>query len=276
MKKIISILLCVLINLSSVTMLSAEYNENPIGIPQNEFDNMLKSDIISAIISLCDWNVVKNPNEKWSENDPITRRNAYEMAILVKAGGRKPRDLQNPSFIDEERALMLHGKFTDVQQGTYDLSLLDILYSDRMISGKTNDAGEKVAAFDDFLTYHEAFTILSRMLLNYYVFYFEVEETIKTWDVNYPYFKLAEEIGLINSNTLISYSSLTIDESQMDDYIPAHHFMYLLYQAMYIPIVVQDDFTRGLHSNRYIDHFMEFGPVPDHEPDPEEYDVPIP
>ena len=278
MKKIISMVLCICINLSFLSVASADYSPNPLEIEESKFDDLMHTEITSSVSALSNWNIVKNPYEKWSENDLITRRNAYEMVLLVREKSLMPRALEKAELLNEAfpySYLIEKTKITDVQYDTYDCSLLCYLDYHNLISGKINQKGDKVAAFDDYLTYHEALAIILRMMQEYYAFYYNVEKKMKTWDTNYPYFKLAEEIGLVNGNNLVSYGTLTINESQMKDYIPAYKFMYLLHQAMYIPVLAQDDYSGAICSFRYIDYFIERGAIEDFSYDEERY-YPIP
>ena len=76
--------------------------------------------------------------------------------------------------------------------------------------------------------------------------------------MDYPYYKFAEEIGLINGNNLVNYSSLSVDESQLNEPIPAYEFMHLLYTALYIPHLQHDDYSGNtIYGFRYIDLFSK-------------------
>ena len=81
-----------------------------------------------------------------------------------------------------------------------------------------------------------------------------------SWQEEYKDYRFAEEVGLINSNTLVNYSTLTVDKSQLNDPIPAYEFMYLLYTVLYIPTFVHDDYGILPNQIRYIDYFTKPNP----------------
>ncbi len=260
MKKIICLCLCMMICFTAFNAVFAEYNGNPLNLEQEDYDALVKGNIRHSIAFLSRIDIVRNPFEKWDEFGNLARRNAFEMVLLVttsRAGWRGLPELEQVS----EQIFQFTG-IQDVEYGTYDYSLLDALDSQGLISGRVDYAGKHLAAFDEPITYYEALDLLSRLFTTFYVHYIynkQIQQTIASWDEEYPYYKFAEEIGLINGNNLVNYSILSVDESQLNEPIPAYEFMHLLYTALYIPHLNQggDYSTNTVYDFRYIDLFSK-------------------
>lgn len=258
MKKMISFCLSMIICFYGIPAVFAEYNANSRGLEQDEFEEVVRVSIVMAIYGLSDFDVVRDPFEKWTWGDPIKRRNAFEMVYIVRSEG--DRELGRIQDIPDWFHDSINLYATDVEPGTYDYMLLNCLTFDPLLRGRVDAEGNPIAAFDEPMTYYEALAAVSRLFGVFNWFTSKLTDIFYSWDDAYPYYRFAQEIGLINSNTLVNYSTLTVEESKLNEPIPAYEFMYLLYTAMYIPTFANEDYDYIPHQIRYVDYFTKPSP----------------
>ena len=268
MKKMISFCLSMIICFYGIPAVFAEYNANPRGLEQDEYESIVRSNIRTAINGLSDFDIVRDPFEKWSKEDPIKRRNTFEMVYLVRnKGERELWRLQDiPDWFNDYMKSLYA---TDVEPGTYDYVLLYFLTFDPLLRGRVDAEGNPIAALDEPMTYYEALAAVYRLFTVFNRLTRKLEDIVYSWDDAYPYYRFAQEIGLINSNTLVNYSTLTVEESKLNEPIPAYEFMYLLYTALYIPTFPYEDYGGIPSQMRYVDYFTKPSPW---EMDESDYD----
>ena len=75
---------------------------------------------------------------------------------------------------------------------------------------------------------------------------------------SYPYFTLFEEIGLINSNTRINYSTLTVTEDMLNRDVPAREYLYMVYNMLFVPNVNNGCYGGTIDGFKYIDYFIDY------------------
>lgn len=256
MKRIVCMCLCIALSLTSFPIVFAEYNENPRSLEQDDFEKIVRRNMEHSVYALSKLDIVRNPFEKWDSDDPIKRRNAFEMVYIVRYEGA--RELSKPEDVNE--GIVSLSLVTDVIPGTYDYSLLEALSVDPLIYGKKDAEGNRLALFDENITYYEAISLVSRLFTVFNRIRNDLWDAMDSWEEEYRDYRFAEEIGLINSNNLVNYSTLTVDESQLNEPIPAYEFMYLLYTALYIPTFVYEDYGGLPGQIRYIDYFTKAAP----------------
>ena len=244
-----------------------EYNKNPLNISDEEFNKILSESIDHSVRILEKMDIVRNPKEKWNNTDFLKRRNAFEMAYIVRSYGMRELCLKslNSLICDSLKSC----NYSDVELYSYDNMLLWELtneatfwYATPLIRGKTNEKGERIADFDSYITYNEAFVLIFRLLNADYQYSRKIDEALLNKYKQYPYYRYAEEIGLINSNTLMNCSTLSVSENMLEEYIPAYEFMHLLYYSMYLPVFeTSGDYAPATKPGfRYIDKFIkEYG-----------------
>lgn len=192
--------------------------------------------------------IVDNVNQKWSDGDFITRRNAFEMAYIVVNHGFKG--------IDKTPDEKYYDVFAcDITPDSYDYYLFTALAQKNLIYGKT-DNGQIYAAFDEYITYNQAFAIIFRVL-SQHPQYRKMIENSEYWKTENPYFKFVTDAKLINNNTSIDKVSLIVDQTQIDDYMPAYEFMDILYSALYVPHLKLNETDNSTNSSfTYYDAFQ--------------------
>jgi len=245
----------------------ANYNPNRLGFAgDKQFEEYIEKEMKCSVQNLSDLDIVRNPFERWNRTDFITRRNAFEMIYpivhsLTLIGGREIYIQGN-----EVEELYLKGfNVTDISPGAYDATLFCAFFdigTRYMINGRTDTDGNIVVAFDEYTTYYEACVMVVKLFTTTYEVRKNVEEQITSSDNAYPYFDLIQEMGLVNGNTAVNASTLTIDESQLNQPIPAYEFMHLLNSALYEPCVASlgDYDPIPEEGFRYIEHLEDFFP----------------
>lgn len=258
MKRIVCICLCIALSLTSFPIVFAEYNENPRNLEQDDFEKIVRRNMEHSVYALSKLDIVRNPFEKWDSDDPIKRRNAFEMVYIVRFKG--DREFYKPEGVPDWFSEHVSDIATDVEPGTYDYCFLFVLDHDPLFYGRKDAEGNRVAAFDENITYYEAISLVSRLFTVFNRIRNDLWDAMDSWEEEYRDYRFAEEIGLINSNNLVNYSTLTVDESQLNEPIPAYEFMYLLYTALYIPTFVYEDYGGLPGQIRYIDYFTKAAP----------------
>ena len=245
-----------MIFLISINTVFADYNDNPRNLKQDDHEAIIRDNLRNAANTLSQLDIVRNPTEKWDRDDPINRRNAFEMVCIVRYEGS--RELSKPENVMEWFQNSTY--FTDLVPGTYDCSLLEALSFDPLISGREDSEGKHLAALDENITYYEAISLVTRLFTVFNRIRDDLWDALCTWEDDYKNFRFAEEIGLINSNNLVNYSTLTVNESQLNEPIPAYEFMQLLYTALYIPTFPHEDYGGLPGQIKYIDFFIKPNP----------------
>ena len=251
MKNLIIKALIFILILYSPCGVYAEYNYNPLGVDDEEIKMLIEGDISNSIGNLAAMGIVKN-SEIW-ENDYISRRNAFEILYVIHERGCR-------AIYGEETSHLKGRKiFYDVDEGTYDYYLAETMFSCGFFRGKTDCNGNRIADLDTNITYYEAMTAMSRMLGNHYKFSYQIGQSLVPGESNpYPYFTLFEEIGIINSNTRLNYSTLTVTEDMLNQYIPAREYLHMVYSMLYVPNVNNGCYGGTIYGFRYIDYFVKY------------------
>lgn len=258
MKKYICfIIFCVLLVTSSFGV-CAEYNNNPLEIDESLMEDFKNGDIKVSISNLCRFDIVREPYSKWEKGDAISRRNAFEMAYIVYARGN--RDL-NADIIDSllSDATIDPIIFSDAERGTYDYYLLFSLYMNSgLINGKVTSDGTRIADLDSYITYGETLVLISRLLDRHWRTSYKISDLLSSDGYNLiNYIEFFENIGLINSNTYVNFSSLTVTEDILQKPISAYEFMHLLHNVLYTPISFAGSYGGTAYGFRYIDYFVQ-------------------
>lgn len=254
MKKMI-VLILLTVNLLNVRGYCFEiYNPNILNLNNDEYERIVNEEMIASVSNLEKLGIVITPFEKWSDNEPIKRRNAFELCHIIYHEGSKilslPEDVEILRKIKESGQLE---KFDDVLLNSYDGALLQaLLYDNLLFFGKYNEKGKIIAGFDDNLTYGEALAIVSRLLGHDRRYTYLVKKNIVEYSEN-SYYDILCQIGLINSNVPFSYSSLTVNPKELNQDISAFEFMHLLNNAMYIPHLASSCMGDIIPNYRYID-----------------------
>ncbi len=225
------------------------------------------------------FDIVRSVDEKYNESSLISRRDAFQMAYIVKNSKRaleyEPDDVEAVAELCEKRmqTYLQNFEFSDVEPGTYDYALVYSLAASGLILGKTDDsleaypseamtyeecvellkASKPKADLDGTATYEEALTIIGRMVYipdNWSTYYDELD-AIVDMSAEHPYYSAAIKNGLINSEP----GSPVVSEDMLNQPVPAYEFMHLLYRALYIPTVYVGCY--GEHYEvRYIDNYI--------------------
>ena len=254
MKRLISIILIISIYLIQSVTSFAQYNPNPLNMDKEDYDSIINGYILASVKNLEKLDIVRTPFEKWDCDDYISRRNAFEMVYIIRTFSN--RGIGYP--IDNGLWVTLKNKLpVDVRESEYDSALCYSLSSEGLFYGKEEN-GQLLADFDENLTYNEAFTLLYRLILNYHKYTHDIKEQFESRE-EYPYYRFVEDIGLINSNTIVNYSTLTIDKSHLTEYIPAYEFMHLTNAVLYLQYLrMYGDYGWSICSNRIIDDYAEY------------------
>lgn len=225
------------------------------------------------------FDIVRNIDEKYNEDSLISRRDAFQMAYIVKNSKRalvyEPDDVEAVTELCEKRMMtyLQNVEFSDVEPGTYDYALVYSLVASDLILGKTDasldiysnealtyeecvellKASKPKADIDSIATYEEALTIIGRMVYipeNWSTYYDELD-AIVDMNVEHPYYSAAIKNGLINSEP----GSPVVSENMLNQPISAYEFMHLLYRALYIPTVYVGCYGK-YYEIRYINNYI--------------------
>ena len=202
--------------------------------------------------------ILRNASEKWDSDSYITRRNALEIAYIFNLFSRE-FVLDTEGRTDEEVANEINGmqntwdtmgflygenarqfNFADIEKGTYDYDLAANLCYCNIMVGEEVD-GKKYAHFDEYMTYEQAFSTISRLFSVWTEVHTNSETRIKKhymWDypdVKYPYYQFCIDTGMINKKETPFYKySLNVEEEQLTEYMRAYDYFYLINEALYI------------------------------------------
>lgn len=245
MKKLSACFLSLILIMQFSISTYANYQNNPLEFDKTMLDNLLEISIQHSVDELVKLDIVRNP-ERWNGEDGISRRNALEMLYIVYKCGWRIMDFRVQTNL-----------FLDVEKNTYDDYLAGSLMRTPFFKGKTDENGNRIADFDSDITYYESITAMSKMLGDHPEFNKKIEDVISSnTEDTYPYFTLFEKIGLINSNTIVNYSTLSVTKDMLNTKIPARKFMYLVYNFLYVPHVKYTWNSATYGNFRYIDYFV--------------------
>jgi len=272
MKKIFFVLITLILSCNYLVSY-ANYNPNPLGLEQEMYEDIIKSEYSNSEFRLEKLGIVKSPYEKWpSYTDPITRRAAFEMAYVILSGGNRILcDKDRADYFDEYIAQGGEPAFVDVEFGTYDYYLTCVLFwGDYLLQGKIDENGQRVACLDEHITYKEALTILSRLMVTEWRTEYLIKEKLQNGGDEALY-NLFCDVGLINSNSMVNYSTINLNFEDLNKEITAKEYMHLIYSFLFIPILHSSSYGNMDYGFRYIDHIKMWSDVT-----PEEGDIIIP
>ena len=273
MRKFICVILILFILLCNYSISYANYNPNPLELEQEMYDDIIKSEYSNSAFRLELLGIVNSPYEKWpSYIDSITRRSAFEMALVLKNGGHRILCVKSHvEYFDDYIAQGGEPAFVDIEAGTYDYYLTCALFWESyLMHGKIDENGQRFAYLDEYITYKEALTILSRLMIIEWRTDDIVKEKLHNGGDEALY-NLFCDVGLINSNSIVSYSSINLNFEDLNKEIPAREYMHLLHSFLYIPILHSSCYGNMDYGFRYIDYIKTWNDVT-----PEEGDIIIP
>lgn len=254
LENFIAIVLCIfIINHISFARTYEEFREEDY-----EFEKRL------SVKKLEQLDIVRNTQNRWNENSPISRRDLLKIIHIVKKGDRKyhisPKNDNGLELLERVKDSlnqdMKNTEFNDIQKNTNDDYFITSLVVNDLFLGKKTDKGY-VADLDSYATYEEALTAVGRLFLNskdLSMYYLNIYENID--DKSHPYYEFAEDISLINSKSPLDISSPQIDESILSEHIPAYELLHIVYRALYIPTIKIGDFNSTINFH-YIDQFKK-------------------
>ena len=257
LKKTIIFLLINSLLFVQVSDVFAKYNPNPLNMSEEDYNSVVTGYVNASVKNLEKLGIIKTPFDKWDSDDYISRKNSMEMVYLIhKLSYREIWEYDEYIEFVKEKGIL----FPDVMEtdNEYDIKLVLSLNREGLILGKKQD-GKYIADIYSNLTYYEAFTLLYRLILNYHKYSDNVSNLVDSWEEEYPYFRFMEEFGLINNNTIVNYSTLTIDESMMDKYITAYEFMHMLNSVMYMQhLRMTGDYGWNISGDHLIDDYKTY------------------
>lgn len=254
MKKIVICLLAFIISLTSFDSAIADYDSNPLELDNEEYEEIIINEMKTSVYKLSALGIVNDPLARWSANDYMSRRNAFEMVYIVfKKGSKILCSKEELNNLEYNMQMM----FSDVEPGTYDIALAyGLSHNSPFLNGKYTVTGHKVADFDGYLTYNDAFVLVSRLLNTEWRYSYGINKILES-DLS-SYYDLMCDLGLVNSNTIINYSTITVNSKDLNNPITAYEFMHLLYNAMYVPHMASSDYGNRIYGYRYIDDINIF------------------
>ena len=257
LKKTIIFLLINSLLFVQVSDVFAKYNPNPLNMSEEDYNSIIDGYIKASVKNLEMVGIVKNPFDKWDSDDYISRKNSMEMVYLVhNLSYREIWEYDEYIEFVKEKGIL----FPDVMEtnNEYDIKLVLSLNREGLLLGKKQD-GKYIADLDSNLTYNEAFALFYRLILNHHKYSNSISNLVDSWEDEYPYFRFVEEFGLINNNTIVNYSTLTIDESMMDKYITAYEFMHMLNSIMYMQhLRMTGDYGWNISGDHLIDDYKTY------------------
>jgi len=262
MKKVIAVSVLIVIIINMMPMVGAS----------RTLEDLYKKEMRNSVRELEKCDIVRNPFERWSEDDYITRRDVLKILYIARRGTREMPGYWGEHDDDDAKSIekwkeglreIIRVDFVDIGYGTFDyyffyaVTRMTVNYD--MLQGRDTDEGP-VIDFDSYATYGEALTFIGRLFEDvslYRGFDPRPQNKLVDYDQEYPYYDFACRIGLINSTSPIDFGSPRITEDQLDEYIPAYEYMHLVRRLLYIPHIQLADFSDEL--NKYwIDSFVEY------------------
>lgn len=206
--------------------------------------------------------IVRDIN-KYTPESNISRRDAFQMAFIVKTGGRVlTYRLDDVDYIESHYNV----SFADVESGTYDYALAYSLVWENLIAGVpyvSSEDGETTEVRADLyrdVTYGEALTIIGRMLYDTRDWRGLSHEYYEYIDISQPnpFYNTAIKNGLIYSVNSDMGAPL-VTEDMLDKPISAYEFLHLLYRALYIPTIkLAGDYTPSIYfETRFINNYFK-------------------
>lgn len=211
----------------------------------------------------CD--IVRNVEERWDYNSPISRRDAFKIAYVFNRQSRN-FDIKEGEYSKEElrekvenemwewssayaleatvntegdKIIKYKFDFDDIEDESYDYYFAANLFNCGLVTGQVIN-NKLYMEFDNNMTYNEALTTICRMLSVSSGTRFNAENYIKRYyNTNYPEIKnpcyqFCVDSGMINSKNILSEYTLSMNENNLDSEITAYEFIYLVNEALYI------------------------------------------
>ena len=199
--------------------------------------------------------IVKNFNERWTENSPITRRDLFKMAYIAKTGSRafyvsEEDGLEKAEkyILDIKKNYNTDLKYDDIIIGSPDYYFVTSLFVAGLIAGKQENEYNYMA-LDEYATYEEAFHVIIRLFISW--------QSLKSVDQDINAYEILQKMNLINSQNPFDMYSLQIPSSAIKNRISAYEFMHLLYNSLYLPL--NGNYDNGAPTYRYIDRYFNNG-----------------
>jgi len=254
MNKLIILILIITCYINTYAYAFDSYNPNPLNLDTVEYERVIVGEYAQAVQNLSSFEIVR-PYDQWDNEDLIKRRDAFEMCHMVYNEGE--RTLCTYDELNEYEKVVkddIFNKFADIEFQSYDCALMIALLNDNLLfRGKINESNKLTASFNDNLTYGEALTLIVRLLGEDIRYRYLIQKGTDDYSNN-PYYDILKNMGLINSNTPVSYSSLTVDPAKLNEAITAYEFIFLLNNAMYVPHLASSDFGSREFGYRYINN----------------------
>lgn len=218
--------------------------------------------------------IVRNPEERWTKESYITRREAMQMAYIVKnlpgytLTGAQNRRQYSKLGENQERMYQLFVEqlakdnhnidFIDLDPTKNDYELAVSLIEVALLAGKEKE-GELYAGFDDEMTYNEALATVIRMIKPRTSGFIALPYTPPAGG---SFLELAEILELTSTNIEEPFKAeignylnwmnggITKDEAgiiyvsddMLDTKIRAYEYMRLFYRALFVETQFQDDY----------------------------------
>ena len=255
--KKINILACVLVIIVLLGNCMCVFADNEL-YNEEKIDFNKKTTEESVVGYLEELGIVRNGLKKWNIHSYITRRNALEVAYVFNRFSREfvlntklcsELELENEiikacqNWGTIEASNDVYKKvfdFADVEERTYDYDLAANLCYCNIMVGEEVD-GKKYANFNEYMTYEQAFITICRMFSVWSETQINTEKVIREYyeenypEVENPYYQFCIDSGMINTiKTPLHGYSLYVDEDQLEEYITAYEYFYLVNEALYI------------------------------------------
>lgn len=202
----------------------------------------------SAIRQLEKLDIIREAEKRWDNTDYITRRDAFQIAYIVR---ENTRNIYHSDYRSEEDfinyELYLNNceiklwyperkfVFEDLERGSDDYYLMASLFERGLATGREED-GKLYADLDESITYNETFATILRMTM----LYTATEATLREKDTTETlYYDFAKEMKLFSSGTIFDETyyeyAPKVEVEQLNEPVRAYEYLYYIWRALYIP-----------------------------------------